>query len=192
MSELDIFQIFQLPFFFIPLILGILDSRLILLPLVFLIFETWRMWTHSTGGGWAPTPQNIVEMMLKLSKVKKNEVVYDLGSGDGRIAIEAAKIGAKGVGIEIDPLRVFISMLRIKLAGASTNAKIIHGDMMKANIKDADVVVLFLSPKTMEKIETKLRRDLKKGARIVSYRFTFKRWKPVETDRENKIYLYKV
>ena len=191
MSNLT-FLLVWLLWFFIPLFLALLDSRMFVLPIGFLIFEIWRMWTHPFGVEWVPSPQRIVDRMLKLARVEKDDVVYDLGSGDGRIVISAAKIGAKAVGVELDPLRVLISRIKIKLAGLENKARIEHGNFYKANVKNANIITLFLLPKTMEKIENKLRKELRKGARIVSYRFVFKNWKPSKVDEENKIYLYKV
>ncbi len=189
MTRLTYFQVTWLILFFIPIILTVLDSRMLILAIGFLVYEIWRTWSHFSGGEWVPTPHKIVDRMLKLAKVTKDDVVYDLGSGDGKIVSSVAKLGAEAIGIELDPLRVLIS--KIKLVGLS-NAKIELGNLYNANIKDASVVTLFLLPKTMEKIETKLKKELRKGTRIVSYRFTFKNWKPMKVDGKNKIYLYEV
>ncbi len=174
----------------LSLLLTIFDNRFFPIFIGTFIFEAWIMWTRSIGGEWVPTPQKTVDRMLKIAKLKKNEIVYDLGSGDGKIVISAAKLGARAVGIEIDPLRIFMSRIKIALENVGDLAVVRRGDLFKANVKSADVVTLFLLPKTMEKLESKLRKELKKGARIVSYGFSFKKWKPVKTDRKNKIYLY--
>ena len=128
--------------------------------------------------------------MKQVADVKKDDIVYDLRSGDGKIVIAAAKLGAKTIGVEIDPIRILISRIQIKLKGLDNRAKIIQGNFFRTDIRNADFVTLFLLSKTMEKIENKLRKELRKGARVVSYRFVFKNWKPVKVDRENKIYLY--
>jgi len=191
MSNLTFLTVWLL-FFFTPLLLALLDSRMFVLPIGFLTFEIWRVWTHPFGVEWVPSPQRIVDRMLKLARVKKDDVVYDLGSGDGRIVVSAAKIGAKAVGVELDPLRVLISRIRIKLAGLENKAKIEHRNLFKVKTKNATVIALFLLPKTMGKIENKIKKELRKGARVVSYKFVFKNWKPTKVDKENKIYLYKV
>ena len=134
----------------------------------------------------------IVDKMLQIAQVTKNDVVYDLGCGDGRIVISAAKMGARSVGVEFDPLRVLISRIKVNLARLKDLAKIERGNFYKTNVRNATAVTLFLLPKTMEKIENKLRKELRKGARVVSYRFAFKNWEPVKIDRKNKIYLYKI
>lgn len=191
MGKLTFLSIWLL-LFFIPLLLALVDSRMFVLPIGFLIFEIWRVWTHPFGVEWVPSPQRIVDRMLELGKVTRKDVVYDLGSGDGRIVISAAKTGARAVGVELDLLRVLISRIRIKLTGLARRAKIEHGNFYKVKVKNATVVTLFLLPKTMEKIENKLRKQLKGGARIISHRFVFKNWRPSKIDKENKIYLYKV
>ena len=178
-------------FFVMPLSLSMIDIRFFAIVMGFLITEIWRTMSHFFGGEWVPTPDFIVDKMLKTSGVKRNDVLYDLGSGDGKIILKAAKSAGKTIGIEIDPLRVLISRIRIKLSNLN-NVKVIQDNFYKINVRNADVVTLFLLPKTMERIENKLRKELRKGARIVSYRFVFKNWKPIKIDETNKIYLYKV
>jgi predicted RNA methylase len=185
------FQLVWLLAFFIPLILSIFDNRMFFLPLTFFVSEVWRVWTHFIGGEWVPTPQRIVDKMLELARVKKSDIVYDLGAGDGKIVISAAKLGAKSTGIEIDPIRVLMGKAKLRL-NRLNNAEIKLGNLYKVDLKNVTVVTLFLLPKTMQKIERKLRKELKKGSRIVSHKFAFKNWKPVKVDQENKIYLYNV
>lgn len=192
MVRIAVFEIMWILFFFIPLFLGISDSRFLNITIGFLIFEIWRVWTRLTGVEWVPSPNHIVDKMLKLANVKRNSLVYDLGSGDGKIVLRAAKLGARAIGVEIDPLRVLISKIKIKLFKLDKHAKIVHGNFFKTDVKNADVVTLFLLPNVMEKLENKLRNNLRKGARIVSYRFVFKNLKPIKSDEENRVYLYKV
>lgn len=179
-------------FFVIPLFLTFFDIRFFGIIAGYGIFEIWRIWSTVTGVEWVPTPVHIVDKMLKLANVKRNNIVYDLGSGDGIIVLKAAKLGAKAVGVEIDPFRVLISRVKAKLVSLDKNAKFIQANFFKTEVRNADVVTVYLLPRTMEKIENKLRRELKKGSRVVSYRFAFKNWKPLKIDKENKIYLYKV
>ena len=131
MNRLTYFQINWLLLFFIPVVLAILDNRMLIFTLGFLIFEIWRTWSHFYGGEWVPTPQNIIDKMLKIANVKKNDIVYDLGSGDGKIVLSAAKLGSRVVGIEIDPLRVLISKMKILVAISNvpdTTTKITFGE----------------------------------------------------------------
>ncbi|CDG65606.1 MAG: hypothetical protein PWQ15_1857 [Methanobacterium sp.] len=129
--------------------------------------------------------------MLDLAQVSEDDVVYDLGSGDGRIVIEAAQqYHAQGVGVEADPLRVIWSWIRISLLGLRPQVKIIWGNLFHQDISRATVVVLFLWGRTNDKLKYKLQKELKPGTRVVSYVWKFKGWDPVKIDRKDRIYLY--
>lgn len=128
---------------------------------------------------FVPTPENVVDKMLDVAKVGKNDVLYDLGSGDGRIVIAAArKRGARGVGIDIDPQRIRESRDNARKAGVSSRVEFREGDLFKADIGDATVVTLYLLPKLNLKLKPKLLADLKPGTRIVSYGFDMGDWAP--------------
>jgi predicted RNA methylase len=133
---------------------------------------------------YVPTPQAVVDAMLQLADVKANDVVYDLGSGDGRIVITAArKYGARGVGIEIDPALVETSRRTARDGGVDRLVQFAHGDLFDADLSSADVVMLYLSASINASLEPKLRRELKRGARIVSHQFPIGRWPPDRTVR---------
>jgi len=133
---------------------------------------------------FAPTWEPVVYRMLALAEVTKEDVVYDLGSGDGRIVILAAqKYGVRGVGIEIDPRLVAVSRQVAREAGEADRVTFIEGDLFKADISEATVVTLFLSPGVNRDLEPKLRRELKPGTRIVSHQFPIARWAPEKTVR---------
>ena len=126
---------------------------------------------------FVPTPQDVVDVMLKIAKVTKNDVVYDLGSGDGRIPITAAKTyGARAVGIDIDPTRIREANENLKEA-ATTDATIakrvqfMNQDLFTTNISEATVVTLYLLPSLNLKLIPKLNKELKPGTRIVSHAF---------------------
>jgi SAM-dependent methyltransferase len=128
---------------------------------------------------FATTRQVVVDEMLKLAGVRQGEVVFDLGSGDGRIVIVAAqKYGARGVGIEIDAGLVERSRANAREAAVSEQVTFIHGDMFEADLSSANVVMLYLSPSLNSDLEPKLRRELRPGARIVSHQFPIGRWAP--------------
>jgi SAM-dependent methyltransferase len=125
------------------------------------------------------TPQDVVEAMLKGAEVKSTDVVYDLGSGDGRILITAAqKYGARGVGIDIDPAQTKIAEANAKKAGVSNKVRFITGDLFEADIHEATVVTLYLLEELNVKLRPKLLRDLKPGTRIVSHRWRMGDWQP--------------
>jgi SAM-dependent methyltransferase len=133
---------------------------------------------------YTPTRHNIAEAMLKLAEVSKQDVVYDLGSGDGRLPILAAQLhGARGVGIEIDPVLVALSRTNAKDAGVSDRVTFIEGDLFTADISDATVVMLYLSTSVLRQLEPRLRTELKPGTRIVSHQFWIPGWPAERTIR---------
>jgi cyclopropane fatty-acyl-phospholipid synthase-like methyltransferase len=121
---------------------------------------------------FVPTPQEVVDAMLKLAKVTKNDVIYDLGSGDGRIPITAAKTyGARGVGIDIDPQRIKEAAENLKTAGVGDRVKFLNQDLFTTDISEATVVSLYLLPSLNVKLIPKLNKELKPGTRVVSHAF---------------------
>ena len=133
---------------------------------------------------FVPTPQSVVDAMLKLANVTKNDVVYDLGCGDGRIVVTAAKqFGARGVGIDIDPKRIEESNANATAAGVTNLVKFMNTDIFadSTNLSEATVVTLYLLPSLNVKLLPKLRRELKPGTRIVSNSFSMGEWEPERT-----------
>ena len=129
---------------------------------------------------YVPTPDAVVSAMLEVAQVGPGDVVYDLGSGDGRIVIEAArKYGARAVGIELDPDLNKKALKNAQKAGVADKVSFVRADFFKTDLSEATVVTLFLSPNINARLESKLRRELKPGARIVSHRFPMPpAWKP--------------
>ena len=128
---------------------------------------------------YVPTPPEVVEEMLKLADVKKGDVLYDLGSGDGRIAVTAAKkYGIRAVGIDIDPERIREANENARKAGVEKLVKFRNEDLFKANIGEATVVTLYLLPDLNVKLRPRLWNELKPGTRIVSHQFDMAEWKP--------------
>src|SRR5688572_1563988 len=131
---------------------------------------------------FVPTPQEVVDAMLKLAKVTKNDVVYDLGSGDGRIPITAAKTyGARAVGIDIDPQRIREANENLKIAGVGDRVKFLNQDLFTTDISEATVVTLYLLPSLNLRLLPRLNSQLKPGTRIVSHSFDMGSAKPTET-----------
>ena|SRR5438105_13458433 len=123
------------------------------------------------------TPPEVVDAMLTAARVTSADTVYDLGSGDGRIVIAAAqKYGARGVGIEINPLLVAESNASARAAGVSHLVQFIQGDLFTADIRAATVVTLYLSPSINERLKPRLLRELRPGARIVSHVYDMLGW----------------
>ncbi len=126
-----------------------------------------------------PTPDTIVQKMLELGALKPGEIMYDLGSGDGRIVIMAAqKFRARAVGIELDRDLCKISTDKIRKLKLEKDAQIVNGDLLKQDYSSADLVTVYLLPGFIDKVQPLLDAQLKKGARIVSHDFEFKNWTP--------------
>ena len=144
---------------------------------------------------YEPSPQDVVEHMLKLANVRKGDVVYDFGCGDGRIVITAAKqFGATGVGIDIDPIRIKESLQNARQAGVMDRVTFRLEDLFTADIQEATVVTLFLSHSVNLKLRPKLLQELKPGTRVVSYYWDMDDWKPdkrIEVDGD-PIYIWTI
>jgi predicted O-methyltransferase YrrM len=135
---------------------------------------------------YVPSDDKVVAAMLDIAKVKKSDILYDLGSGDGRIPITAAKrFGTRGTGVEIDPVRVAEARENAKKAGVEDRVRFIEGDIFEADIKNATVVMLYLLPDVNLKLRPKLLSELKPGTRIVSHNYDMGDWEPEKSVRIN-------
>jgi len=131
---------------------------------------------------FVPTPQEVVDAMLELAQVKQGDVVYDLGSGDGRIPITAAKrYGVTAIGIDINPERIKEANANAQQAGVTDRVTFRNDDLFKTDFSEADVVTLYLLPDVNLKLRPKLLKELKPGSRIISHAFDMGDWKPDET-----------
>lgn len=165
-----------------------------LLTVALLLFSMVEVWTviiaHLAGAPFVPSRREKAERALALAGVEPNELVVDLGSGDGRVLIEAARRGAYAVGIEINPFLVWYSRWKIQRAGFKRKASVQWGDFRAYPLPQADVVFLYLWPKTVAKLKEKLERELKPDARIVSHAFPLPGWTPDEV--ADSIFLYRI
>jgi SAM-dependent methyltransferase len=144
---------------------------------------------------YVATPQPIVDAMLKLARVTKTDVVYDLGCGDGRIVITAAKMyGAQGVGVDIDPDRIKESIANAQAAGVSDKVRFVVQDLFETDLRPATVVALYLLPSLNERLRPTLTKQLKPGSRIVSNSFPIGDWEPAQTQTidDRVIYLWTI
>lgn len=132
---------------------------------------------------FVPTPQDVVEAMLKVAKVGKGDVLYDLGSGDGRIPITAAqKYGiARGIGIDINPERIKEANENLRKARVADRVRFVNADLFEADLSDASVITLYLLPALNLKLLPKLLKEVKPGTRVVSHAFDMGSWKPEQT-----------
>jgi ribosomal protein L11 methylase PrmA len=135
---------------------------------------------------FVPTPQEVVEDMLRLANVKKGDVLYDLGSGDGRIPVTAARLyGVRGVGIDIDPERIREAQDNARKNGVESLVQFRQADLFKADFREATVVTLYLLPDLNVKLRPRLLAELKPGTRIVSHQFDMGDWKPAKKLESN-------
>ena len=133
-------------------------------------------------GPAVPTPQSVVERMLEAGRIRPTDVVYDLGSGDGRIVIAAAqRYGVRAVGVEIMPDLCRKARERIQSKGLSERVRIIEGSALRVDLSPADVVTMFFMTDSNERLRPALERQLRPGARVVSYQFPVRGWKTQET-----------
>jgi SAM-dependent methyltransferase len=144
------------------------------------------------GAPWVPTSRKLVNRILEMAKLKPGELLYDLGSGDGRIVITAAReFGVKTVGIDIDPFRVLYSRFKISQLHLKDKARILRGNFFNVDLRDADVVFLYLEQETNNKLQSKLERELMPDCRVVSLVWKFEGWELVRADEEEMIYVYR-
>lgn len=145
------------------------------------------------GAGWTPTSRDLVRKMLSMAETKPGETVYDLGSGDGRIIITAAReFHAKSVGVEINPLWVLWTQLKVNRLKLEEQVEVIWGNFFHKDLGEADVVTVFLKQDTNDRLRPKLQREMKEGARIVSYTYPFTGWKLLNADLESEIFVYRI
>lgn len=173
-----------------------MSTRRVILSLVTLAFTASATFAQATATGqkpfepqvgqagkdvvWVPTPQAVVDKMLDMAKVTKSDVVYDLGSGDGRTVITAAKRGATAMGIEYNPDMVELSKKNAAAAGVSDRATFVKADLFETDLSKASVITMFLLPSINMKLRPKI-LDLKPGTRIASNTFTMEDWQADET-----------
>ena len=127
---------------------------------------------------WVPTPDEVVQQMLQVAKVTPQDIVYDLGAGDGKIAIAAAKLGATSIGIEYNPEMAKLAQCYVEAEKLTGKTRVVRGDVFESDFRDATVVTLYLLPHLNLKLLPKLLNDLKPGTRIVSHAFDMGTWTP--------------
>jgi len=148
---------------------------------------------------FVPTPQEVVDKMLQVAGVKKDEMVYDLGCGDGRILITAAqKFGARATGVELDPELYKRTGERLRELKLDQRVKLIHGNLLEVDLSPANVVTLYLLTDSNTRLKPNLEKYLKPGARVVSHDFQILGWTPSKVEkfardsRTHTIYLYEI
>ncbi len=166
---------------------------LIFITLLILFFLLSMVWPpDSPWSPWWRTNKKIARLQCKLAKIGKNDVVYDLGCGDGTALMTAAKeFGAQGVGVEIDPLRFWTAKIRFLINGLSGRLKVVRKNFFAVDVSDATVVIMYLIPKTLNRLKPKLLKELKTGTRIVT--FVYQLDLPlIAKDEKNEVYVYQI
>ena len=167
---------------------GYFKSYVDFLPLILIVVSLY--WTRIVGGPWVPSSMQMVNRMMEMANVGSEDVVYDLGCGDGRMLLAAAmRHQARAVGIEIDPLRYLWCQFLITILGQRKRIRIIFGNLFKKDLSEADVVLCYLMPDALTKLEKKFKQELQPGTRIVSNRFTFPTLDKVREEGEARLYL---
>ncbi|MCB9135763.1 MAG: 50S ribosomal protein L11 methyltransferase [Anaerolineales bacterium] len=170
------------------------------IPVLVIVLVGWMaytvmstLWVSAHGAPWVPTKRRTVRRLLEMAEVHPGETVYDLGSGDGRVLFAAVRMfGARAVGIELDPLRVWWTRGVAGLLGIRNCVEVRQGDFFTQDLRDADVVVCYLLTSTNRRLADKLREELHPGARVVSNAFPFPDWELVAEDLEHRVYLYRI
>lgn len=170
--------------------------------LIFIVFLLLILsWVWPPDSPWSPwwrTSGKKARAACKLAKISKSDIVYELGSGDATFLVVAAKkFGAKGVGIEIDPIRHLIAWFNVRFNNLSGKVTLKRENFFKSNIRDATVVFVYLVPRVLEKLKPRLFAELEKGTRVISYKYKFELdekgpMKFVSEDKDNEMYLYKI
>lgn len=151
------------------------------------------IWSALIGAGWEPTSRKKVKKMLEMSGAGPSDVVYDLGCGDGRIIVEAAKtFNARAVGVEADPIRAFYCKVSVSARRLNGRARVIWANFFHVDLSEATIVTIFLSQGANRRLKSKLLSELRPGTRVVSHVWTFEDWDPRSTDPQNEITLYVV
>lgn len=166
---------------------------LIIIPVAILLFIISMIWPpDSPWSPWWRTSGKTALVMINLAKITEHDIIYDLGSGDGTALITAAKRkGARGVGVEIDPLRVFVSRIAVQISGVSRKIKIVRRNFFEVDLSEATIIFMYLVPKALNKLKPKLLEELQPGTKIVT--FVYKMDFPlIAEDKKNEVYVYEI
>ena len=158
-----------------------------------LIILSWVWPPDSPWAPWWKTSKGTARAVCRLAGISSKDTVYELGCGDaGMLIVASREFGARGVGIEIDPMRHIIAQLMVKLKGVSHKIKLIKCDFKHENLRPATIVFVYLVPNAIKRLLPKFKKELKRGTKIISFRYPIKELKLSREDKENKLFLYKI
>jgi SAM-dependent methyltransferase len=167
----------------------VLLSCMLLLTLAVSVFGLFNLVALFVGAPFVPTPMKKVHTMVHLARLEQTDIVMDVGSGDGRLVLLAAPLCARAIGIELNPLLVWISKIRAKKKGSS-NATMTRSNFWNTDLSDLTVLFVYCLDTHMDALKEKIVSEMKPGSRIVSHGFTFPQWTPTEV--KGNIYLYQL
>ncbi len=160
---------------------------------VILIFCLTFLYASWRGAPWVPMRADDVVRAMRLAKIKEGEIFFDLGCGDGRSLLAAARAGAKAEGFEISLLPYFLAKIKIFFCKGKNKPKIYFRDLWRADLSRANTIFVFLTPRVMDRLREKMEKELKSGVKIICYVWPMPGWNPVETENipgRFKIYRY--
>jgi precorrin-6B methylase 2 len=161
--------------------------------LLFLLILLWVLVPALYGLPPVPTKTERIRKALQLAKLQPEELLYDLGAGDGRVLLMAAReFGATAVGIEIGPIQCALIWLRAAASGSGSRIKVIWADFYRADLQEADVVFVYATSKEITKLAPHLQKEMKRGARLVSISADFTEWEPSAFDNRDLIFVYEM
>lgn len=171
----------------------ILWRLILIIILVPLIATSW--WVFFVGGPWAPSRSKDYGKIFKILDPKENDLIYELGCGDGRFCIALAKnYNVRIIGLEASLLPYLVAKIKVRLSGLNKKVKIRYKNFYSQDLSDADAIFCYLTSWGLKKLKTKFEKELKQGAKIVSYSYAIEGWQPILKDRPSKesvpIYLY--
>lgn len=170
----------------------ILSGIFTVLHLFFAVFILFLTLAFVTGAPFVRSNKKAVDAMMRLAKIKKGAKVYDLGSGDGTLLFRAAALGAKAVGLEINPFLVVWSQFRILFSHQQSHVRVKWQNFWQAELHDADVVFVYLLPWRMDRLETLLKTQCKHGALIISNSFIFPKLRKIAADETAHVYAFQI
>lgn len=172
--------------------MDLLSIGALLIVLILLIPLSWIWPPNSPWAPWWRTKKNVARAAFKMVNLKNGDIVYELGSGEATALIVAVKeFGAKGVGIEIDPIRFYLSKFTVWRKGLGSEIKLIRGDIFKEDLSQATVIYAYLVPKTLNRLIPQFKKELKKGTLIISYKYEMNLSVKRE-DKKNGLRLYEI
>jgi len=173
--------------------MSLVPDVILILVLAATIFVAYLLVPFLTGAGYEPVPSNVLARMIALSRPAKGQLVFDLGSGFGRMIIRVAQeTGARCVGVEVDPIKVWWTRRAVNSKGLAAQVKVIHSNLLDADISQADFVFVFLWDGIMQKLGKKAIEEMRPGSMIVSYYHKIVGWQTETEDAKMRVYLYRI